>query len=153
MMIPLQLLLFSRQPYVQQVGAALERNASFLEHPASYDPGMHGGASYLNPHNPLAGAQEAERRRRELLTGLNGGYSGRLYGGRSVEVQREQVDQISNNIRSGVDLDETEPGMTEHLLVTFFLRVIMLTSQSKRPYRDHLPLSVPKTGALLPNRP
>jgi SWI/SNF-related matrix-associated actin-dependent regulator of chromatin subfamily A3 len=110
MMIPLQLLLFCSQSAVQQVSSALECNAIFLEHPASYDPGMHGGASYHNPHNPLAGAQEAERRRRELLNGLNGGYSGRLYGGRSVEVQREQVDEVSKSIRSGVDLDETEPG-------------------------------------------
>jgi SWI/SNF-related matrix-associated actin-dependent regulator of chromatin subfamily A3 len=110
MMIPLQLLLFCSQSVVRQVSTALECNTIFLEHPVSYDPGMHGGAPYHNPHNPLAGAQEAERRRRELLNGLNGGYSGRLYGGRSVEVQREQVDEVSKSIRSGVDLDETEPG-------------------------------------------
>jgi hypothetical protein len=114
MMLPLTLLLFCRPQHVPVISRALEDAAIFLEHPLSYDPAMHHGARYANPHNP-ARVGEADRRRRELI-GSAGGiggigypYAQRTSAARTVEAQQEQVQAVFKSLRSGVDMDEVEP--------------------------------------------
>lgn len=86
----------------------------YLEHPATYHPEQHGHHKYRNPHNPapgVSGRGDAERRRHQLLTGLYGG--GMMAGAgktqKTVDVQKQQVEEVFKNLKSGLDLEEQEP--------------------------------------------
>lgn len=117
MMLPLVMLLFCHPHLVHHVSAALERAAVYLGHPPSYDPAMHNGFAYSNPHGPLAQSSEAERRKREVLNGLSGVGSSSYAQGRfgsssqtkTVEVKRDQVEKMFEQMKSGADLEEVEP--------------------------------------------
>lgn len=115
MMLPLHLLFFARPSSIPFISHHLESHTIYLEHPRSYHPEQHGGARYSNPHNPPVGSggqREMERRR----TGFVGG----MYGARGLgatqgqqrtaqEVQREQVETVFQNLKSGPDLEEVDP--------------------------------------------
>ena len=88
----------------------------YLEHPISYDPAMHNGFRYYNPHNTHIAGAEADRRRQQVLSSYNGsgGYQYGRFGSngqasKSVEVKREQVEEMFKTIQSGADLGEVEP--------------------------------------------
>lgn len=114
-MLPLTLLLFCRPQNIAQVSDLLASHHHYLEHPASYNPAHYRGYRYQNPHNPPPGGRgEAERRRVAHNNGLGAGgsYSAKLL--KTVDVQRKQVEDVFDNLKSGVDLDECEP----HPMVT-----------------------------------
>lgn len=114
MMLPLQLLLFARPYDVPAVSLALEKSTIYLEHPTTYNPAHHHGYQYSNPHNPAAGVSgrgESERRRMQMLSGIYGGSGlvGMNKAPKTVEVQRQQVEDVFKNLKSGADVVEQEP--------------------------------------------
>lgn len=123
MMLPLVMLLFCHPHLVKAVAQILEKSAIYLEHPPSYDPAMHGGFKYSNPHGGAITASAAAQRKQQVMNGFQSSYGtsaysaglagGSRYGGgqagKSVEVQREQVEEMFKSIQSGADLGEAEP--------------------------------------------
>ena len=109
MMLQLVMLLFTHPQLVPHISVQLERNALYLQHPQTYDPALHSGFRYQNPHGPVVQSAEAERRRREVMNGLGGNYAGRYAAApKSIEVQREQVEEMFKSMKSGADLGEVE---------------------------------------------
>ncbi|KAM0756492.1 hypothetical protein T439DRAFT_376672 [Meredithblackwellia eburnea MCA 4105] len=106
MMLPLHLLLFARPLDVPSISDILAEKSIYLEHPQTYSPALHNGYRYSNPHNPApgGGVGEAERRRQHLLGQIQ--YRGPV---RAQDVARQQVDQVFQNLKSGLDLDELTP--------------------------------------------
>jgi SWI/SNF-related matrix-associated actin-dependent regulator of chromatin subfamily A3 len=114
MMLPLVLLLFARPYDIPLVSDTLERHAIYLEHPPSYNPLMHNGSRYSNPHNPAPGVSgrggEAERRRQQMMSGMYGGAGlGATRSVKTQDVQREHVNAVFKDLKSGPDLDEVDP--------------------------------------------
>lgn len=107
-MLPLQLLLFARPFDIPLISDTLDQAGIYLEHPATYSPAMHNGYRYQNPHNPAAGV--GGDRRRQLLQGLQGGALRAPV--KAQDVARQQVEDVFQNLKSGVDLDEEEPAPT-----------------------------------------
>lgn len=122
LMLPLQLLLFCVPSAIPQVSAALMQAHVILEHPISYDAHLHAGCRYGNPHTPQQRQAEQDALRRRLMGGYIGaggsglGFGMGGFGGprgqtaamKSVDVQREQVDEVFKSLRSGVDLIEVD---------------------------------------------
>ena len=114
-MLPLVMLLFCHPHIVPNISSALEKGVVYLEHPISYNPAMHNGFRYHNPHNTHIAGAEADRRRQQVLSSYNGsgGYQYPRFGSnsqasKSVEVKREQVEEMFKTIQSGADLGEIE---------------------------------------------
>lgn len=110
-MLPLNLLLFARPMHIPEISDILDQAGIYLEHPAIYSPAMHNGYKYSNPHNPASGVGgrgDAERRRAQLLNGLQGVGQFRPPV-KAQDVARQQVEDVFQNLKSGVDLDEEEP--------------------------------------------
>ncbi|SCZ99378.1 BZ3500_MvSof-1268-A1-R1_Chr7-2g09506 [Microbotryum saponariae] len=108
-LLPLVLLLFARPLDVPAISSTLERNMIYLEHPSAYNPALHSGARYSNPHNPAAG-RASERRRHDFQAGIYG-LSG-LGATRVVSQKdeaRSQVDEVFKSLKSVMELDEVEP--------------------------------------------
>lgn len=113
MMLPLVLLLYALPHNVEFVANTLDAAGIYLEHPVSYYPADHSGYRYSNPHNPapgVSGRGDAERRRVQLHNSMHG--VGSSYSARppkTIELQRDQVKEVFQNLTSGVDLEEHEP--------------------------------------------
>ncbi len=91
--------------YLQQYGL-------LLDHPSSsWEPDRVSQMLYLNPHNPPPGGHASL-----LNISARPGYPGPgvnrwltpQASGKSVEVQRNQVDEVFKILRSGEELEETE---------------------------------------------
>lgn len=124
-MLPLQMLLFCHPHLVKAVAQILEKSAIYLEHPASYEPSMHSGFKYNNPHGGAITASAAAQRKQQVMSGFQSSYGSSSYGSagsasrygqavKSVEVQREQVEEMFKSIQSGADLGEAEPSEMVH---------------------------------------
>ncbi|SCV70683.1 BQ2448_3445 [Microbotryum intermedium] len=108
-LLPLVLLLFARPSDVPAISTTFERNMIYLEHSPAYNPALHSGARYSNPHNPAAG-RVSERRRQDFQAGIYG-LSG-LGATRVVSQKdeaRSQVDEVFKSLKSVMELDEVEP--------------------------------------------
>ena len=86
----------------------------WLDHPASYISAEHGGARYQNPHNPAPGVgargADAERRRNALVSGIYGGSSVSAQKVvKAIDVQKQQVEEVFMNLKSGTDLEQVTP--------------------------------------------
>ncbi|KAL6310167.1 SNF2 family N-terminal domain-containing protein [Sparassis latifolia] len=115
--LPLQLLVFTPKGNIQVVADWLHRHGLFLDHPTlSSDKARLANQYYYNPHNPPPGGHA------RALIGPSGrlGYLGPggssvgrwnagSVSGKSVEVQRSQVDELFKSLRDGEELEETEP--------------------------------------------
>lgn len=96
----------------------------YLEHPSSYEPSMHSGYQYNNPHGGAITASAIAQRRQQGINGYQSSYGTSSYGlatglrygqaGKSVEIQREQVEEMFKSIQSGADLGEVEPSEMVH---------------------------------------
>lgn len=110
LMLPLQLLVFCLPSHVHAIGAYLTRSTVVLEHPLSYDPKLHLGCRYNNPHSSQP-REALEHIRQRLLGGP--AYAASILAGGAHQVKaydaHEQVDAVFKSLASGVDLDETEP--------------------------------------------
>lgn len=127
MMLPITLLLFARPYNVPFVSDTLADASFHLEHPrklsniqslvallqilspqklASYNPAHHSNIRYSNPHNPAGG----DKRRTQISAGLAGGsgLSAGIQVSKAIDIQRQQVDDVFQNLKSGVDLDEAD---------------------------------------------
>jgi SWI/SNF-related matrix-associated actin-dependent regulator of chromatin subfamily A3 len=104
------------------VGNFLRQSGLLLEHPLLIPTHI----LYHNPHNPPPGGHA-----RALMAASRTDYSGPggnssrwptpTAAGKTVEVQRAQVDELFKNLRGGEELEETEPRtcISTVLLVVF----------------------------------
>ena len=92
------------------VGNFLRQSGLLLEHPLLFPTHI----LYHNPHNPPPGgharALMASSRTDYSAPGSNSSrWSTPTAPGKTVEVQRAQVDELFKNLRGGEELEETEP--------------------------------------------
>lgn len=110
------------------VARFLQQSGLFLDHPQEqyWDPERIRHFLYLNPHNPPEGGHA-----RHIIGSNRTGNSGPggskwnmpSVSGKSVEVQRSQVDEVFKSLRSGDELEETEP--SAYLSSVLFSPLIM----------------------------
>ncbi|GAA5859731.1 hypothetical protein JCM8547_007003 [Rhodosporidiobolus lusitaniae] len=123
-MLPLRLHLFCLPSTIPHLSTTLElaQPPIYLSHPCTPPPTTVSGLLYSNPHNPSEGVLSSrtgggggsgggswEGRRKALADGLAGqGAYGRQVV-KQVDVQREQVEEVFRELKSGIDLEEVEP--------------------------------------------
>lgn len=114
-MLPLQTLVYTPKGNISVVGNYLQQCGLFLDHPSPpYDIQRLANYYYCNPHNPPPGGH------RTVLPSGRPGYAGPggnssrwstpAVSGKTLEVQRSQVDELFKSLKSGDELPETEPG-------------------------------------------
>ncbi|EJD03691.1 uncharacterized protein FOMMEDRAFT_19080 [Fomitiporia mediterranea MF3/22] len=113
--LPLQMLIHTPNGNIPIVARYLQQSGLLLDHPTDvWDQTRLEALHYLNPHNPPPGGHARTFNigsSRIGQAGLGGGgWSSPAVSGKSVEVQRSQVDEVFKNMRSEDELEETEPG-------------------------------------------
>ncbi|KAK7064368.1 SNF2 family DNA-dependent ATPase [Favolaschia claudopus] len=106
--LPLQMLVYTPKGNIPVVGNYLSQCGLLLDHPSPpYDMRqlLSQNQHYHNPHNPPPGGHRA---RFQPQVSANR-WSTPQVAGKSVEVQRSQVDELFKSLQSGDELDETEP--------------------------------------------
>ncbi|KAH8998822.1 SNF2 family N-terminal domain-containing protein [Lactarius hatsudake] len=104
--LPLEVLVYTPKGNILVVGNFLRQSGLLLEHPILAPTNV----LYHNPHNPPPGGHARALMRTDYSG--PGGNSARLatpVSGKTVEVQRAQVDELFKNLRGGEELEETEP--------------------------------------------
>ncbi len=107
---PINILIFTLPSNTEYIAHRCASFNTFLDHPLPYYIQSNHAESppYLNPHDPpREGFRESKRQRMDTL--MAGQRSGMAVG-KTVEVQREQVDQLFKSLKGGDELDETDPG-------------------------------------------
>ncbi|KAG6821357.1 hypothetical protein H0H93_014154 [Arthromyces matolae] len=110
--LPLQMLVYTPKGNIPVVGDYLRQVPLLLDHPTlPYDIQRLSNFHYHNPHNPPPGGHNRPIMAQNRLYGPPSGivprWTGPAISGRSVEVQRTQVEEIFKNFRED-DLIETE---------------------------------------------
>jgi hypothetical protein len=109
--LPLQLLVYTPKGNIPVVGSYLHGCGLLLDHP-SQDFLCPVNCHYYNPHNPPTGGFN------RTVVANRMGYTAPVtqmrwstpsISGKSVEVQRSQVDELFKSLKSGDELLETEP--------------------------------------------
>jgi hypothetical protein len=109
------MLVYTPKGNIPVVGNYLHQCGLFLDHPSPpYDVQRLANYHYHNPHNPPTGGHSrallAPNRMGYGVPGNNmGRWSTPAISGKSVEVQRSQVDELFKSLKSGDELAETEP--------------------------------------------
>ncbi|KAF8560208.1 hypothetical protein OG21DRAFT_1401688 [Imleria badia] len=112
--LPLQMLVYTPKGNITVVGNYLHQCGLLLDHPSPpYDTQRLANYHYCNPHNPPPGGH------RQVLPPVRPGYSGPggnssrwtapAVSGKTLEIQRSQVEEVFKSLRSGDELPETEP--------------------------------------------
>lgn len=136
--LPLHFLLFTPKGNIPIVSTYLQNSSLMLDHPRhpfELDHPTHPthlnqprlqGILYSNPHNPPPGGfgrsgAFARGGCGPAGAGRGAGWGGARWNsaapnGKSVEVQRSQVDEMFKNLKCGDDLEETEPSACPLLL-------------------------------------
>lgn len=106
--LPLRILVFTPRGNVKVVASYLQTGALGLEHPSlPYNPSDHRDSPpYENPHQAVGGSSQDYR----YPSAVQNRWTSQAISGKSVEVQRSQVDEVFKSLRSGDDLTETEAG-------------------------------------------
>ncbi|KAJ7225691.1 SNF2 family N-terminal domain-containing protein [Mycena pura] len=106
--LPLQMLVYTPNGNISVVGHYLHQCGLLLDHPSPpYETYRLQNQHYYNPHNPPPGGHRGQNR---LYPANNGNrWSTPQMSGKSVEVQRSQVDELFKSLKSGDELTETEP--------------------------------------------
>ncbi|KAI0785070.1 P-loop containing nucleoside triphosphate hydrolase protein [Abortiporus biennis] len=114
--LPLQLLVFTPKGNIPVVSNYLYQNGLFLDHPCLQSDILRLSKQYYcNPHNPPPGGfcrNTYPSMSKVGYSGPGGSSSGRWsapVSGKSVEVQRSQVDELFKSLRDGDELLETDP--------------------------------------------
>ncbi len=111
------MLVYTPKGNVPVVGDYFFQCGLLLDHPTppfSYNDIVSSKTPYLNPHNPPPGGHNRVQyapNRTVYPPGGNGRWTTATPAGKSVEVQRSQVDELFKNMKSGVELAEMEAGM------------------------------------------
>lgn len=109
------MLVYTPKGNIPVVGDYLLRNGLLLDHPASSSDAQRlANYHYFNPHNPPPGGHN-----RPIFSPNRLGYGPTInnnmrwstpsMAGKSVEVQRSQVDELFKSLKDGDELAETEP--------------------------------------------
>lgn len=108
--LPLQTLVYTPKGNIPVVGNYLQQCGLLLDHP-SLPHDVHRVASYhyYNPHNPPPGGHNQVSNRGYVSPGTNMRWSTPAMAGKSVEIQRNQVEELFKNLKDGEELAETEP--------------------------------------------
>ncbi|KAF5374992.1 hypothetical protein D9758_000446 [Tetrapyrgos nigripes] len=110
--LPLKMLIYTPKGNIAVVGNFLQQCHLLLDHPSiSYDMRM--SPYYFNPHNPPPGGFSQVVHAHDRLSNYvmnNNRWTAPAVSGKSVEVQRSQVDELFKSLKSGDELPETEPG-------------------------------------------
>lgn len=106
--LPLRVLVFTPRGNVKVVASYLQTGSISLEHPTlPYNPAEHRDMPpYENPHQ-AAGTSSQDYR---YPNAVQNRWTSQAVSGKSVEVQRSQVDEVFKSLRSGEELTETEAG-------------------------------------------
>ena len=112
--MPLAILVFTPKGNVPHVSATLMQAGLMLDHPTSvFDltPILH-RVKYYNPHNPHPGGSRAAANGRSNPLPLKPlpKCNAAQVPSKGVEVQRSQVEDVFQKLRSEDDLKETSPG-------------------------------------------
>ncbi|KAJ7783601.1 SNF2 family N-terminal domain-containing protein [Mycena maculata] len=109
--LPLQMLVYTPKGNIPVVGNYLHQCGLLLDHPSPpYEMYrlVNQNQHYYNPHNPPPGGHRAQNRLYPQVNNANR-WSTPQVSGKSVEVQRSQVDELFKSLKSGDELMETEP--------------------------------------------
>ncbi len=98
---------------ISVVATYLQQNGLFLDHPSlPADMQRLRAQHYFNPHNPPPGGHSRALGVNTRLgyAGPGGSNTGRwnTVSGKSIEVQRSQVDELFKSLRDGDELEETD---------------------------------------------
>ena len=124
--LPLQMLVHTPNGNIPIVAKYLQQHGLLLDHPSSsWEPDRISHMLYLNPHNPPPGGHA-----RSFNSSTRPGYPGpggnrwvaQQVSGKSVEVQRNQVDEVFKIITNGEELEETDAGKQTCVLIVSRLR-------------------------------
>jgi hypothetical protein len=108
------MLVYTPKGNIPVVGDYLRQCGLLLDHPSPpYDIHRLANYHYHNPHNPPTGgfnqAVFVPNRLGQASPVNNSRWSTPAMTGKSVEVQRSQVDELFKNLKDGDELAETEP--------------------------------------------
>lgn len=116
------MLVYTPKGNIPVVGDYLQKCGLLLDRPIPpFDLGKY---CYLNPHNPPPGGHN-----RAIMASNRLGYGPQrdqsrwgtpVAAGKSVEVQRSQVDELFKNLKDGEELAETEPCAYNHSVLLFY---------------------------------
>ncbi|KAG6889911.1 hypothetical protein C0992_003615 [Termitomyces sp. T32_za158] len=111
--LPLQMLVYTPKGNIPVVGSYLLQAAVLLDHPTfPYDAQRLVNFHYHNPHNPPPGGHTRTIMAQNRLYGLSSNNNSRWTApspGKSIEVQRSQIDEVFRSLKDGDELTETEP--------------------------------------------
>ncbi|KAG6854236.1 hypothetical protein C0991_009254 [Blastosporella zonata] len=113
--LPLQMLVYTPKGNIPVVGNYLRQVNLLLDHPTPpYDTQRLANYHYHNPHNPPPGGHNRAIMVQNRLYGAppmnnNPRWTTPAMTGKSVEVQRSQVDEVFKSLKDGDELIETEP--------------------------------------------
>jgi SWI/SNF-related matrix-associated actin-dependent regulator of chromatin subfamily A3 len=105
------MLVYTPKGNIPVVGNYLHQCGLFLDHPSPpYDIQRLANYHYFNPHNPPPGGHSRALFAANRIAGpVAPRWSTPAVSGKSVEVQRSQVDEVFKSLKSGDELAETEP--------------------------------------------
>jgi hypothetical protein len=108
-LLPLRVLVFTPRGNVKVVSAYFSSGQLMLEHPSvPYIPAEHRDSPpYENPHQIPGMPGIADLR---YPSAVQNRWTTQAVSGKSVEVQRSQVDEVFQSLKGGDDLEETEAG-------------------------------------------
>lgn len=113
--LPLQMLVYTPKGNITVVGDYLFQYGLFLDHPtAPYDAQRLARYRYFNPHSPPPGGYRQPsgpgRAVNPSPMASSSRWSTPTTSGKTLEIQRSQVDDLFKSLKSGDELAETEPG-------------------------------------------
>lgn len=136
--LPLRILVFTPRGNVKVVANYLSGGNLLLEHPSTpYNPAEHRDQPpYENPHNPANGGPDYR-----YPAAAQNRWSQQGVSGKSVEVQRSQVDEVFKSLRSGEDLKETDAGTLTLLAVLLSNSLTCIVYHRRQCCDESLPSS------------
>jgi len=151
--LPLRVLIFTPRGNVKVVASYLHSGGIALEHPSiPYIPSEHRDSPpYENPHQ-AGGVGASDYRYNNTVQNR---WTSQAISGKSVEVQRSQVDEVFKSLRSGEELTETDAGKLISILA--LLLMILWDKSGGRPadvniFYPQAPMSQPPC-TLIRKRP
>ncbi|EIW64254.1 uncharacterized protein TRAVEDRAFT_33062 [Trametes versicolor FP-101664 SS1] len=112
-MVQLQMLVYTPKGNIPVVSAYMQQHGLLLDHPSLPSDIDHvSNTYYCNPHNPPPGGHNRApviNRPGYMGPGSHRSWSSPAVSGKSIEVQRSQVDELFKSLKGGDELDETDP--------------------------------------------